>query len=113
MEHQLFENLFPTLDANAGALSPLVDTLADMLYDSLRPAYIHLQDISALCQLVDMLQREVNHILLQFRGHKTRFNPAVCCFGCKDDTPEKAVKLCRMCSLRLILCFGALSLSRV
>lgn len=60
MEHQLFENLFPGIDASAGALSPLVDTLADMLYDTLRPAYIHLQDLSALCQLVDILQREVS-----------------------------------------------------
>ena len=59
MEHQLFEHLFPGLDPSASALSPLVDTLADILYDALRPAYIHLQDISALCQLVDILQREV------------------------------------------------------
>ena len=60
MEYQLFEHLFPGLDASAGALSPLVDTLADVLYDSLRPAFIHLQDLSALCQLVDILQREVS-----------------------------------------------------
>lgn len=59
MEYQLFEHLFPSLDASAGALSPLVETLADMLYDSLRPAFIHLQDLSALCQLVDILQQEV------------------------------------------------------
>ena len=62
MEYQLFEHLFPNLDASAGALSPLMDTLADMLYDSLRPAFIHLQDLSALCQLVDILQREVGPI---------------------------------------------------
>ena len=64
MEYQLFEHLFPNLDASAGALSPLVDTLADMLYDSLRPAFIHLQDLSALCQLVDILQREVSPLAL-------------------------------------------------
>lgn len=59
MEHQLFEHLFPNQDFSGSALSPLVETLADILYDSLRPAYIHLQDLSALCQLVDILQREV------------------------------------------------------
>jgi len=59
MEYQLFENLFPGRDPSSGALSPLIDTLADMLYETLRPAYIHLQDLAALCQLVDILQREV------------------------------------------------------
>ena len=59
MEYQLFEHLFPSHNFSVGALAPLVDTLADILYDSLRPAYIHLQDLSALCQLVDILQREV------------------------------------------------------
>lgn len=67
MEYQLFEHLFPSLDASAGALSPLVDTLADMLYDSLRPAFIHLQDLSALCQLVDILQREVGFCFMSLK----------------------------------------------
>jgi len=68
MEYQLFENLFPGRDPSSGALSPLIDTLADMLYETLRPAYIHLQDLAALCQLVDILQREILEEQLDRRG---------------------------------------------
>ena len=59
MEYQLFEHLFPGGDPSGGALAPLIDTLATMLYDTLRPAYIQLQDLGALCQLVDILHHEV------------------------------------------------------
>ena len=59
MEYQLFEHLFPGGDPGGGALAPLIDTLATMLYDTLRPAYIQLQDLGALCQLVDILHHEV------------------------------------------------------
>ena len=61
MEYQLFANLFPGSDPGAGALAPLMDTLCTILYDALRPAFIQLQDLGALCQLVDILQHEVTH----------------------------------------------------
>lgn len=59
METQLFKQLFPGSHMRSGALSPLIDSLADMLYDTLRPAYIHQQDLSFLCQLVQILKNEV------------------------------------------------------
>lgn len=58
-EHQLFEHLFPGGDPSGSALAPLIDSLATMLYDTLRPAFIQLQDLAALCQLVHILQQEV------------------------------------------------------
>lgn len=58
MEYQLFEHLFSGADGGT-ALAPLVDSLATSLYDTLRPAFIQLQDLASLCQLVQILQREV------------------------------------------------------
>lgn len=68
-EQQLFENLFPGSDLGSGALSPLIDTLATMLYDTLRPAFIQLQDLAALCQLVHILQQEVSCSSHRLRHH--------------------------------------------
>lgn len=69
METQLFEHLFPSSHPSSGALSPLIDSLADMLYDTLRPAYIHLQDLNSLCQLVLILTNEVSSTRAQITLH--------------------------------------------
>ena len=90
MEYQLFENLFPGGDPSGGALSPRIDTQADMLYDTLRPAYIHLQDLAALCQLVDILQREV-HIAC-------RQTPLLC------PSPSSHAILLSYLSCRTVIC---------
>ena len=58
MESQLFQHFFPREDEESGALSPLVEPLCMVLYDMLRPAFIHLQDLDDLCELVDILQHE-------------------------------------------------------
>lgn len=69
-EAQLFEQFFPATSASGGssALSPLVDPLCTLLYDAVRPALIGVQDIDALCELVDILRLEVMEEQLGRRG---------------------------------------------
>lgn len=59
MESSLFDALFPGDDGEGGALQPLIEPLALQLYDTLRPAFIQLQDLDALCDLVTILKHEV------------------------------------------------------
>lgn len=59
MEHQLYDQFFPELGGDGAALAPLMDPLCTVLYDALRPAFIQLQSLEALCSLVDILQHEV------------------------------------------------------
>ena len=44
-------------------MSPLMDPLATILYDALRPRFIQLHHLDELCELVDILVHEVNSIL--------------------------------------------------
>jgi len=60
MEHQLFEHFFPaSVAAGAPGLEGLMDPLCQVLYDVLRPAFITLQPLEELCELVDILKHEV------------------------------------------------------
>ena len=60
MEHQLFEHFFPASAAEgAPGLEGLMDPLCTVLYDALRPAFITLQPLEDLCELVDILKHEV------------------------------------------------------
>ena len=60
MEHQLFEAFFPASTvAGAPGLEALMDPLCTILYDALRPAFITLQPLEELCELVDILKHEV------------------------------------------------------
>ncbi len=47
------------LPSPAEALGPLLEPLATMLYDTLRPAVVVMQDMDELCELVDILKHEV------------------------------------------------------
>lgn len=47
------------LPPSADALAPLLEPLATMLYDQLRPAVVMMQDLDELCELVDILKHEV------------------------------------------------------
>lgn len=60
MEHQLYDQFFPESDSDGSALAPLMDPLCTVLYDALRPVFIQLQSLEALCSLVDILQHEVH-----------------------------------------------------
>ena len=62
LEHQLFDGFFPGADADDGALAALMDPLCTVLYDALRPAYIQLAAVEPLCELVDILQHEVQRL---------------------------------------------------
>eukprot|EP00884_Botryococcus_braunii_P022753 jgi/Botrbrau1/9161/Bobra.160_3s0033.1 len=68
MESSLFDALFPGDNGESGALQPLVEPLALQLYDTLRPAFIQLQDLDALCDLVTILKHEVLEEGLARRG---------------------------------------------
>ena len=59
MEHQLHDQFFPEADGDGSVLAPLMDPLCTVLYDALRPTFIQLQSLEALCNLVDILQHEV------------------------------------------------------
>jgi hypothetical protein len=68
MEGQLFDHFFPQSVAGSAAdggapLEPLMDPLCTLLYDTLRPAYIQLQGLDELCELVDILKHEVRACL--------------------------------------------------
>ncbi|EFJ48495.1 component of oligomeric golgi complex 3 [Volvox carteri f. nagariensis] len=58
----------PVLPSSADALSPLLEPLATMLYDQLRPAVVNMQDLDELCELVDILKHEVLGEQLARRG---------------------------------------------
>lgn len=64
MEHQLFEHFFPGSAAvGAPGLEGLMDPLCTILYDALRPAFITLQPLEELCELVDILKHEVRNAI--------------------------------------------------
>ncbi|GLC45161.1 hypothetical protein PLESTB_000428800 [Pleodorina starrii] len=56
------------LPSSADALAPLLEPLATMLYDQLRPAVVIMQDLDELCELVDILKHEVLGEQLARRG---------------------------------------------
>ena len=58
-EQQLFDHFFPGEDAEGPSLGPLMDPLATILYDALRPRFIHLHALEQLCDIVDILAHEV------------------------------------------------------
>ena len=59
-EHQLFDHFFPGGEVEASSLGPLIDPLATILYDALRPRFIHLYALDELCEIVDILAHEVS-----------------------------------------------------
>ncbi|GAQ88312.1 oligomeric Golgi complex component 3 [Klebsormidium nitens] len=59
LEHQLFDHFFPASSAEPANLAPLIDPLCTVLYDTLRPRFIHEADLDLLCELVDILKAEV------------------------------------------------------
>jgi hypothetical protein len=58
-EHQLFDHFFPGADPEGSSLAPLMDPLATILYDALRPQFIHIHALDELCEIVDILTHEV------------------------------------------------------
>ena len=58
-EHQLFDHFFPGADPEESSLAPLMDPLATILYDALRPQFIHIHALDELCEIVDILTHEV------------------------------------------------------
>ena len=85
MEHQLHDQFFPEADGDGTVLAPLMDPLCTVLYDALRPAFIQLQSLEALCNLADILQHEVclswaspGDVVGQ---QGTPASPAACCLG--------------------------------
>lgn len=68
LEHQLFDHFFPASSADSNNLAPLIDPLCTVLYDSLRPRFIHEADMDLLCELVDILKAEILDEQLQRRG---------------------------------------------
>lgn len=68
LEHQLFDHFFPSSAADAANLAPLIDPLCMVLYDALRPRFIHEADVDLLCELVDIVRAEVLEEQLQRRG---------------------------------------------
>jgi len=72
LEHQLFDHFFPSSAADATNLAPLIDPLCMVLYDALRPRFIHEADVDLLCELVDIVRAEVLEEQLQRRGRASR-----------------------------------------
>lgn len=68
LEHQLFDNFFPSSSADVSTLAPLLDPLCNYLYDTLRPKFIHEANLDCLCELVDILKVEVLGEQLSSRG---------------------------------------------
>ncbi|MEW5317182.1 MAG: hypothetical protein WDW38_008507 [Sanguina aurantia] len=59
-EAVLFEAFFPATSPDSSqALAPLMEPLATMLYDALRPHIVQLHHLDELCELVDILKHEV------------------------------------------------------
>ena len=71
-EHQLFDHFFPGEDPEGTGLAPLMDPLATILYDALRPQFIHLHALDELCEIVDILTHEVSSNV-----HVSLLDPAV------------------------------------
>ncbi|GJP83624.1 hypothetical protein CLOP_g13752 [Closterium sp. NIES-67] len=67
-EHQLFDHFFPSTSADTSNLGPLIDPLCTVLYDALRPRFIHSADVDVLCELVDIVQADLLHHHLPRRG---------------------------------------------
>ena len=63
-EHQLFDHFFPGQDPEGPSLAPLVDPLATILYDALRPRFIQLHSLEELCEIVDILTHEASCLML-------------------------------------------------
>ena len=59
-EHQLFDHFFPGEEGEGSSLGPLIDPLATILYDALRPRFIQLYALDELCEIVDILTHEVS-----------------------------------------------------
>lgn len=59
-EHQLFDHFFPGEDPEGPSLAPLMDPLATILYDALRPHFIHLHALEELCEIVNILTHEAS-----------------------------------------------------
>ena len=59
-EHQLFDHFFPGEDPEGPTLAPLMDPLATILYDALRPRFIHLHALEELCEIVNILSHEAS-----------------------------------------------------
>ena len=59
-EHQLFDHFFPGEDPEGPSLAPLMDPLATILYDALRPRFIHLHSLEELCEIVNILTHEAS-----------------------------------------------------
>lgn len=64
-EHQLYDHFFPGQSTESTSLGPLMDPLATILYDAMRPRFIHLHSLTELCELVDILVHEVKISILQ------------------------------------------------
>ncbi|DBB10820.1 hypothetical protein WJX82_004700 [Trebouxia sp. C0006] len=67
-EHQLFDHFFPGADPEGSSLAPLMDPLATILYDALRPQFIHIHALDELCEIVDILTHEVVEEQMGRRG---------------------------------------------
>ncbi|CAI6000927.1 unnamed protein product [Closterium sp. NIES-65] len=67
-EHQLFDHFFPATSADTSNLAPLIDPLCTILYDALRPRFIHSADVDVLCELVDIVHADLLHHHLPRRG---------------------------------------------
>ncbi|KAL3152568.1 hypothetical protein ABBQ32_001593 [Trebouxia sp. C0010 RCD-2024] len=67
-EHQLFDHFFPGEDPEGPSLAPLMDPLATILYDALRPRFIHLHALEELCEIVNILTHEVAEEQVGRRG---------------------------------------------
>ncbi|KAL0022928.1 hypothetical protein WJX77_008565 [Trebouxia sp. C0004] len=67
-EHQLFDHFFPGADPEGVSLAPLMDPLATILYDALRPQFIHIHALDELCEVVDILTHEVVEEQMGRRG---------------------------------------------
>ncbi|XP_073043896.1 conserved oligomeric Golgi complex subunit 3-like isoform X3 [Primulina eburnea] len=68
LEHQLFENFFPSSAEDVSSLAPLIYPLCTYLYDTLRPKLIHEANFDILCELVYILKVEVLGEQLKRRG---------------------------------------------
>ncbi|EFJ16218.1 hypothetical protein SELMODRAFT_116626 [Selaginella moellendorffii] len=67
-EHQLFVHFFPSSSSEASKLASLTEPLCTVLYDALRPKFIHETRIDLLCELVDILKFEVLEEQLNRKG---------------------------------------------
>jgi len=94
-EHQLFDHFFPGADPEGSSLAPLMDPLATILYDALRPQFIHIHALDELCEIVDILTHEViaSSTLVTQCVTTLQNNP-------KDDNRHKSGS-CSVCQSRM------------